>query len=376
MADAEKVTGKRMRMGMDPLVSIIVPVCNADQRLLASCLDSLLGQTYRRLEIVLVDDGSTDGTGAFCDAAAMKDKRIRVLHQTHKGVGAARNRGTQAAQGDYLFYVDGDDLLSPVAVQEGLADLLREKVDLVIAGVRQIRCHEEFSDRSLAGQESVVLKGHELDGLKGHYLAQDEDRFRKIKGSGYINRGAYCRLMKKELALSNPFAEGLPFGEDLIWNMDLLDRCRSVCVVPNVWVGYCMSPSSAIRKFHGDRIEKVEAYLALLWEKQGEYCSGHMAAYAKAVAVELYCILRYELLSPDQPLGCREKNDLVCRMLGREPWKVLTRKGIYRQLSPRHRLMIALCRRRIWQPVFRTVIMCSGIPQMPLKYPAKPVAKC
>lgn len=94
----------------NPLISIIIPVYNVEQYL-GKCLDSVLAQTYKNLEIILVDDGSTDNSGTICDEYKKKDRRIRVIHQINQGVSAARNAGLNIATGSYIGFVDGDDWL-------------------------------------------------------------------------------------------------------------------------------------------------------------------------------------------------------------------------------------------------------------------------
>ncbi|MDE6992490.1 MAG: glycosyltransferase, partial [Lachnospiraceae bacterium] len=94
------------------LISVIVPVYNVE-KYLDRCVESLLGQTYRRLEIILVDDGSTDGCGAMCDGYAQRDSRVRVIHKRNGGLSDARNAGLAAASGSYIGYVDSDDWIEP-----------------------------------------------------------------------------------------------------------------------------------------------------------------------------------------------------------------------------------------------------------------------
>lgn len=95
-----------------PLITVIVPVYNI-MEYLPRCVESICGQTYEKLEIVLVDDGSTDGTGALCDELAKKDSRIRVFHQQNGGSSSARNLGLEHASGEYIGFVDSDDYIDP-----------------------------------------------------------------------------------------------------------------------------------------------------------------------------------------------------------------------------------------------------------------------
>lgn len=96
-----------------PLISIIVPVYNV-KNYLEKCLQSICGQTYKNLEIILIDDGSSDGSGELCDLFAQRDGRIKVIHQTNAGQSAARNRGLAVAQGELLGFVDSDDWIERI----------------------------------------------------------------------------------------------------------------------------------------------------------------------------------------------------------------------------------------------------------------------
>ena len=93
---------------MDALVSVIVPVYNVEQ-FLERCINSIQQQTYRHLEIILVDDGSPDSCGEICDAYARSDSRIRVIHKKNGGLSSARNAGIELASGDYIAFIDSDD---------------------------------------------------------------------------------------------------------------------------------------------------------------------------------------------------------------------------------------------------------------------------
>lgn len=123
---------------MEPLVSVIVPVYNAS-KYLRRCVESLCAQTYENIEILLVDDGSTDGSGAICDEYSQKDSRIRVIHQENQGQSAARNTGLDAMYGEYVMFCDDDDYVSPDFVRYPIERLVPEKGD--------IACFQHYEDR-------------------------------------------------------------------------------------------------------------------------------------------------------------------------------------------------------------------------------------
>ena len=116
-----------------PLISIIIPVYKVEPYL-RKCLDSVVQQTYRNLEIILVDDGSPDSCGAICDEYATKDERITVIHQENKGLSAARNAGLDIATGDYIQFVDSDDWIEPDALATVLSIAEDHHVDIVCFG--------------------------------------------------------------------------------------------------------------------------------------------------------------------------------------------------------------------------------------------------
>lgn len=112
-----------------PVVSIIVPVYNV-KSYVGECVESLCRQTYTNLEILLVDDGSTDGSGEVCDEYAGRDERIRVIHQANRGLSGARNMGLDDARGEYIAFVDSDDLVSPNYVETLYELLMKYEADI------------------------------------------------------------------------------------------------------------------------------------------------------------------------------------------------------------------------------------------------------
>lgn len=122
---------------MQDLISVIVPVYNV-QDYLPQCLDSILGQDYETLEVILVDDGSKDASGDICDRYAKMDSRVRVIHQKNGGGGAAKNAGLRIATGEYLSFVDSDDYLEPGAYSHMLTLMKEKQADVVRCSFRNV----------------------------------------------------------------------------------------------------------------------------------------------------------------------------------------------------------------------------------------------
>ena len=115
------------------MISIIVPIYNVAPYL-SQCIESLMEQTYKDIEMILVDDGSTDNSPAICEEYKKKDPRIRVIHQENKGVVSARKEGLRAARGTYIGFVDGDDWIEPDMYACMYQKLIDQKVDIVMCG--------------------------------------------------------------------------------------------------------------------------------------------------------------------------------------------------------------------------------------------------
>ena len=198
---------------MGEKISVIIPVYNV-QEYLPKCLDSVIAQTYGNLEILLVNDGSTDQSGEICDRYAQKDSRIHVIHQDNKGLAAARNTGIEAAAGTYIGFVDSDDWIE-LDMYEFLYDLLHEhQADLAICRLREI------SSTNLTNYSTGQLLV--CDGLTA---------FKKmiLQAHTYpLNIGVVNKLYKKELLTDCTFPVGR-LTEDIYFTPKVLYRCRK-CV--------------------------------------------------------------------------------------------------------------------------------------------------
>ena len=124
-------------MNDNKLVSVIVPVYNV-KKYLKECVTSIINQTYKSLEIILVDDGSTDGSGLICDSFSVKDKRIKVIHKNNSGLGYSRNAAIKIAKGEYVYFIDSDDFIGKDTIASLMLELQRHSCDTVIGGYTRV----------------------------------------------------------------------------------------------------------------------------------------------------------------------------------------------------------------------------------------------
>lgn len=185
-------------------ISVIVPIYNIE-KFLPRCLDSILSQTYRNLEIILVDDGSKDCSGEIADQYAKKDSRIKVIHQVNSGVSVARNRGLDQATGDYIGFVDGDDYVEP-DMYETLMQIINEHhVDIAHCGYQMV--YPSRVDYYYNSGEKIKL-------------SHDEGLLELLKGTK-VEPGLWNKLYKAELFKQIRLPVGVTETEDLLCNFEV-----------------------------------------------------------------------------------------------------------------------------------------------------------
>ena len=136
---------------LEDLVSVVVPIYNVAEYL-NECIDSILAQDYKKTEIILVDDGSTDHSGKICDEYASKNRNIRVIHQKNGGLSAARNKGLSVAKGTYICFIDSDDYILPGYLSEMLNVMKKNKSDICVCGYSEIVPPE----KTITGQDATI----------------------------------------------------------------------------------------------------------------------------------------------------------------------------------------------------------------------------
>ena len=337
-------------------ISIIMPVYNTPEAFLRTSVQSVLDQSFSDFELILVDDGSSEQCRALCGVIAQTDRRIRLITRPNGGVSAARNTGTEHACGDYVMYVDSDDILTPTALEEGVSVIERTKAKFIFAAVQHIKKYDDLKKEAAASVDCVLFDRDRIDEVRHSFLTRQNPAFSAIGGAGFVNTGPCARLIEANTAKSVRFNQRLRLGEDVEWNMRILNACDTVCFVPRIWYGYLIYGTSSLRRYYGNRMELLEDYHRELYKNNAEYCRRDPGAYGMNMAISFYSMVRYEFMSPECPLTEAEKNRAISDALNRKPWTILRNSRVNRSLMLRHRVFLALCRQglglrflRLWE---------------------------
>ena len=221
------------------LVSVIVPVFKAE-KFLERCVSSILSQTYENFELILVDDGSPDGSPALCDTLAKTDKRIIVIHKENGGPSSARNAGLEKAKGEYVCFVDSDD-----AVDERYVELLHESIvsknsDISICNITVEKKPNSFVEEGFKTNEVINLKQNPKF-IYDLYMSE--------------NLMPPCCKMYKKILISTKFPEKISYGEDEIFNLNYLKNTEIVSTVNTSLYTYFLNKNSIT---HTNKTELVK----------------------------------------------------------------------------------------------------------------------
>lgn len=249
-------------------ISVIVPIYNVE-KYLPRCIDSILNQTYKNLEIILVDDESPDACGSICDDYASKDERIKVIHQKNRGLSGARNAGIDIAQGEYIAFVDSDDYIEPTMYETLYHDIKKHN-----AGISICNRYYEFED----GRR---VERYKLDNEVKVYSGKDA--IVEMNNFSSFDMSAWDKLYKRALFEEIRFPEG-KLSEDFFIMYKLLDNAKVVTFNPQKLYIYVQRTNSISRnkKINWDFIEASKEQMDYVCSKYPDLEDVAKTAYASA----------------------------------------------------------------------------------------------
>lgn len=309
-------------------ISVIVPVYNV-QAYLGACIESILKQTYSNLEIILVDDGSSDRSGEICDLYAKNDSRIIVVHKKNGGVSAARNTGIELSSGDYITFVDSDDTIDPDMYELLLDFALQYDADIAHCGYKHI-----------VGEEVRLV--HDT---KEVIIQNEEEALRCLIGGIKFGGSLWNKLFRRSLVADLRLREDIKTNEDILYNFEAFRRCSTTVFADYAKYNYIarVNESSCfvtprINKLKDSCMVRETIYHGVentsLSQTAGEQyiraLSGMYRYYAKAKDKNKYLEIAHELWDVcKNESGIRGKMKLTALLIHFCPWGYRVTYKIY-----------------------------------------------
>lgn len=265
-------------------ISVIVPIYNTE-KYLVKCIESICNQTFRDIQIILVDDGSTDSSGSICDTYADLDERIMVIHNCNQGVIQSRKVGLAVAKGEFIVFIDSDDYMDESAIQHMYESMQDSSSDIVVCGY--IMDKDNSSQMIKNNMKPGVYDKSILESMYSKLIFDDSYMQPSIIQS-------MCgKLFKKNLLLetSEGIDERITLGEDASFVFPYLLACETICILDQCYYHYQIRNGSMCSKKDLFVFERIEAFQRYLTNK----LSGHPAEYMLELQVKKYIVHLLEM---------------------------------------------------------------------------------
>ena len=315
------------RVSKEPLVSVIVPIYNCEEYL-NKCVESIVNQTYKNLEIILVDDGSIDNSLKMCTEWSKKDKRIKVIHKKNGGVSSARNVGIDSATGKYISFVDSDDWIDPNYYKKMIEIVLNQKADIVQCSYNRIL---------KTAKEKISLK-------KGIYNNEEMliMALNPQTGIGFC----HMKLYNKKVVDGILFDESLLVGEDALFNENIASKKLKLIVIDEALYNYRINQQSTTKRYDKNYIKKYEQSM----KKSKEYI---LSMYDnKSIIQALYNYIEFHtlLIAVNYCCNSQNKNQLqsIKEMTKIQIFNEAIKKGNYENLSLTRKICLFTIKHKLY----------------------------
>lgn len=318
---------------MKDLISIIVPVYNIE-KYIRKCIESIINQTYKNLEIILVDDGTPDNSGKICDEYAKIDKRIKVIHKQNGGVSSARNVGLENALGEYVSFIDGDDYISDRFCEKLLQKIKEENADCIACGY--YRVYDNKTEK-IVSSKPYVLK--EIEYLEQILFVQ--------KGLGF----SHMKLWRKDSINNIRFNENLKVAEDAYFGIQASSNIKKFYMINEPLYNYRFNEKSLVISYNKnymnnyleamiltkDYIEKNYKNNKSILEKLNNYISYHVL-----LIVVNYCF------TPENGLTIKEQIEELKKVCKIKEFENSIKKSSYEGFSITRKIALFTLKHKLY----------------------------
>ncbi len=344
-----------------PVFSVIVPVYKVPEKYLRECIESILNQTFDKIEVILVDDGSPDTCGVICDEYAKNDSRITVIHQDNQGVSVARNNGIKAAKADWIMFVDGDDWIELDACERLSKYLCDTDADMIM-----FRAWKNYASNC------VELK-YGIKGDRWFNMDVYDDRellYRKVMQP--LNMAKHpvstCtfyysidKIYSRKFLITNSieYPQGIPVSEDKVFILSCFEHLNKLHFVNERLYHYRINSQSVTRRY-SETIDEDRRKLILMLRNIAIRLDAQLAQHSGNnqcdimqreldlfVAHTVFGILMRKYFHADWPYSQRLRKKEAKKFLASEPFKTALETIEYKQLSPKNIFKVWLVRNRL-----------------------------
>lgn len=293
------------------LISIIIPIHNVS-KYLNRCVDSVVNQTYKNIEIILVDDGSKDNSGEMCDKYQEEYSNIKVVHKENAGLGFARNTGLEYVTGKYVIFVDGDDYIQKDMVENLYNDLKKANADTAIGGFRRV-----YSDREVVVANKFVGNVYEGDDVPKEVLVRMVGKKHNL--TDYIEMSVWKVLFSMDIIskynLKFP-SERVFISEDIIFDTEYYRYAKRVVMSGDTGYCYCDNEGSLTTKYRSNRFELQKTLYLEMVKRMKElnlYNESKQRLMTTFISVTRYCVkLEQKFANENGKKKAKENIKAIC----------------------------------------------------------------
>lgn len=315
-------------------ISVIIPCYNTEWSYFKQCIKSILLQTFQSFEILIVDDGSNQDFANKIDKSFGHNEHIQIFHQQNQGVSAARNFGVSQAKGEAICFVDADDYVSPVMLEILWNRMAEHQADIVTSYIKRVYNSEYLFDNDM-NKAYRIIRNDEGRFMRSVILKGFNCKEEKL---GYISGGPCALLIRRELAKTIKFPDGIPYMEDVIWNYQVFSSATKTVLVFATTYAYRQNPASATHEWKLSVIAKREQSLQVLG-KLIDLSTSDQSWFALRV-LSSYCIICKCCCRTDELKHIGQRISTAKNVLHQDPlWYVFSDASLTKDWDRKYKIL-------------------------------------
>lgn len=323
---------------MNSLITIIIPVYNVPKKYLDICIDSVINQTYKNIEILIIDDGSRKEIAETIDKYTSLNDNIKIFHKENEGVSKARNKGIELSKGEWILFVDADDYIEKDAVEKLINN--SEDVEVVISRT-QMNTQKEVQGYN----KEILINNDNREELIKSILQIKNSKFNLVDG-------VWSKLYKKKFIIDNniKFDEELSFGEDFIFNLKVYLKANKIMYIPNVLYYWRRdNENSVTQKYNKDLFEKqIKVVEYINQDFNEEIVEKYKQEYYNYLTQIMQEIVRMQIYHEEANLSQKEKIKQLKILANYEYFKICIKQIQIKKLHKDKIMFILIIRYKLY----------------------------